>query len=254
MSNVPLALEEIPAAVKFAVSPEQLPVEDEHSHLLHNTAGDELCFWGIERLLTYHYVRRILFAEGHVTPEVFYSWSLREQADFVWQKLFVNRLSDCTDEGRKGVILVMQCFGLDPNAKNLDQAREFYREQTAEMIQQKSMKIAGVTRVVGTQDILDPAEVAFYQTKNCGFNQELRPAIRLDELLLHWLRAIPKFAEYGVDLHKDPKNEQNHDKLRKFLAETFEMLGGDIAYLASSFGPSDDPSNTQTAKGILLIE
>ena len=252
--NSALTPEEIPGAVADACSPQELIIDDEHTHLLHHTAGDDLCFWGIVRLLTYHYVRRILFNEQHVEPEVFYSWSLKEQAEFTWQKLFVNRLEDCTDEGRKGVIMVMKLLGLDPNAKTLDQVFEFYADHTAESIQKLSCRIAGVRRVVGTQDMFKAPEREFYKSGNCGWGTEMRAAVRLDEPLLHWTRAVPQLARLtGLDVSNDPRDAKTQVAVRKFLESSCKTLQ-DVAYVASSFGPEIRVDDLSTPLGILLDE
>lgn len=248
-----LTREQIPDAVGDACSPKNLVVDDLHTHLLHHTAGDEMCYWGIIRLLTYHYVRRILFAECHVTPKKFYKWDLEKQARFVWQKLFVDRLSDCSDEGRKGVIMVMQQLGLDPNAKTLDEVFTFYKDQTAEQIQALSREKAGVRRVVGTQDVFNATERKFYETRNCGFDNEMQPALRLDELLIHWGRAVPQLNSLGFNVSNDPTSKSTQKQIRSFLEGAHELLG-DVAYVASSFGPEIRVNDLSSPTGILLNE
>ena len=81
-NNSPLAATEIAAAVEEEAGPQQLVVDDWHTHLLSPLAGPELSLHGVDRLLTYHYVRRKLFAAGHVGPEEFASWDLEKQGDF----------------------------------------------------------------------------------------------------------------------------------------------------------------------------
>ena len=74
-----LSRDQIPAVVAEETSAQRLIVDDWHTHLLGPQAGPQLCLYGIDQQLTYHYVRRKLFAAGHVAPATFYSWSLEQQ-------------------------------------------------------------------------------------------------------------------------------------------------------------------------------
>ena len=81
-SDTPQNGGEIAAVVEEEVGPQRLIVGDWHTHLLSPLAGPALSLHGVDRLLTYHYVRRKLFAGGHVSPEEFISWDLEKQGDF----------------------------------------------------------------------------------------------------------------------------------------------------------------------------
>ena len=86
-STLPLFRDQIPTVVAEETSAQRLIVDDWHTHLLGPQAGPQLCLYGIDQQLVYHYVRRKLFAAGHIDPATFYSWSLEQQGDFTWQKL-----------------------------------------------------------------------------------------------------------------------------------------------------------------------
>ena len=127
-ATLPLFRDQIPAVVAEETSAQRLIVDDWHTHLLGPQAGPQLCLYGIDQQLTYHYVRRKLFAAGHIDPATFYSWSLEQQGDFTWQKLFADAASDPFDEGCRGVVVALEALGLDPNADTLDEARQFYAD------------------------------------------------------------------------------------------------------------------------------
>ena len=48
--------------------------------------------WGIDELLTYHYLEAELFRSSDIKPEQYWSMSKKEQADAIWQTLFVDHL------------------------------------------------------------------------------------------------------------------------------------------------------------------
>ena len=120
--------DQIPDVVAEETSAQRLIVDDWHTHLLGPQAGPQLCLYGIDQQLAYHYVRRKLFAAGHIDPATFYSYSLEQQGDFTWQKLFASAASDPFDEGCRGVVVALEALGLDPNAATLNQARQFYAD------------------------------------------------------------------------------------------------------------------------------
>ena len=53
--------------------------------------------------------------------------SKTQQADLVWQTLFVENTP--ISEATRGVITVLNAFGLNPNASNLSESRAFFRSQ-----------------------------------------------------------------------------------------------------------------------------
>src|SRR3982751_4752287 len=87
------------------------PVIDIHTHLFAPAFG-ELSLFGIDELLTYHYLIAELFRSTQVSPETFWQMNKTEQADLIWKTLFVENtpLSDAT----QGIITVLTAFGLDP--------------------------------------------------------------------------------------------------------------------------------------------
>merc|ERR1719181_456696 len=85
-----LTLANIANAVLQAVQDQE--VIDVHTHLLPPTHG-KLMLWGIDELLTYHYLisEYFMVAPGDMTHEKFFAQSKKEQAEQVWNGLFVER-------------------------------------------------------------------------------------------------------------------------------------------------------------------
>ncbi len=248
-SDTPLNGGEIAAGVEEEVGPQRLIVGHRHTHLLSPLAGPALSLHGVDRLLTYHYVRRKLFAGGHVSPEEFISWDLEKQGDFTWQTLFVDAPSDGFDEGCHGVTVAMRELGLDPNASTLTEARQFYADTDPETIQQRCMQLAGVNRIVGTQDVFNDDERAYYE--NGEWDERYYSAFRLDELVLHYPRAVAKLKSWSYGVDDDPASASSVAEIRRFLKDWQDKLHN-VVYGACSFPPTCRVDDTQTQEGAIL--
>ena len=64
------------------------PVIDIHTHLFSPEFG-ALNLYGIDELLTYHYLVAELFRSNPISPDDFWKLEKSRQADLVWQTLFV---------------------------------------------------------------------------------------------------------------------------------------------------------------------
>src|ERR1051326_638640 len=81
---------------------------DVHTHLF--APSFSLMLWGIDELLTYHYLEAELFRFAPITPEQYWSLTKPERADLVWKTLFVENTP--VSEAARGVIAVLDAFGL----------------------------------------------------------------------------------------------------------------------------------------------
>jgi hypothetical protein len=169
--------EELRAEVELVVN--STPVVDVHTHLF-PSEFNELCLFGIDELLTYHYLVAEAFRSARITPEKFWSLSKTAQADLVWKTLFVDNTP--TSEAAQGIISVLDVFGLDTRAEDLREAREFFNSQRlAEHIDQV-FELARVSGVVMTNDLLDETEREVWHS---GFTvgSRFKSSLRLDRLL-----------------------------------------------------------------------
>src|SRR5688572_31023905 len=64
------------------------PITDIHTHLYAPAFG-ELLLWGIDDLLVYHYLIAEAFRYFEMPYEKFWAMSKTEQADAVWNALFI---------------------------------------------------------------------------------------------------------------------------------------------------------------------
>ncbi|HXQ74401.1 MAG TPA: hypothetical protein VN844_28100 [Pyrinomonadaceae bacterium] len=168
--------EELRAEVELVVN--STPVMDVHTHLF-PSEFNELCLYGIDELLTYHYLGAETFRSARITPGQFWSMSKTGQADLVWKTLFVDNTP--TSEAAQGIVSVLDVFGLDTRAEDLKEAREFFRSQRLTEHINQVFDIARVSGVVMTNDPLDEAEGEIW--KNVNVDQRFKSSLRLDRLL-----------------------------------------------------------------------
>src|SRR6266853_2348517 len=100
---------------------------DIHTHLFTPALGS-LGLWGIDELLTYHYLEAELFRFSPITPEQYWTLSKTLRADLVWKTLFVDNTP--LSEASRGVIAVLDALKLDTASKSLEPSRAYFRKQT----------------------------------------------------------------------------------------------------------------------------
>ncbi|MBV9926765.1 MAG: glucuronate isomerase, partial [Acidobacteria bacterium] len=169
------------------------PVIDLHTHLYAPEFGG-LGLSGIDELLTYHYLIAETFRSARVGSEEFWRMSKSEQADLVWRTLFVENTP--VSEAARGVVTVLDAFGLDTAAEDLSEAREFFREQEPLSHLSRVLEIAGVSDVVMTNDPFDPREVRVWE-EGAGGDRRFRAALRMDGLLNDWENSSAELAAQG---------------------------------------------------------
>ena len=169
--------EELRTRVEIVVN--SIPVMDVHTHLF-PSEFNELCLYGIDELLTYHYLTAETLRSARIPHDHFWQLSKTEQADLVWQTLFVD--NSPTSEAARGIVTVLDAFGLDTRAENLGEARAFFNSRRLDEHIDRVFDIARVNGVVMTNDPFDETEGQIWKS---GINADPRfkSALRLDRLL-----------------------------------------------------------------------
>jgi hypothetical protein len=187
---------------------------DVHTHLFAPSFGP-LGLWGIDELVTYHYLEAELFRSSGIAPAYYWSLSKREKADKIWQTLFVENAP--VSEATRGVIAVLSALGLSTGARDLGQARQFFAEQTVDSHINRVLELAGVSEVVMTNDPLDPAEAPVWTS---GIEPDVRfhAALRLDRLLNKWEEHWQLLLAGGYDVDAAASGK-SADSARRFLAD-----------------------------------
>ena len=123
--DVPLTEEQIPLAVEDVLTATQFV--DIHTHLYPPAFG-KVGLWGIDELLTYHYLEAEFFRSSSTTPQQYWALSKQEQAEAIWRALFIENTP--VSEATRGVIAVLQAFQLPTDRSGLAEARAFFKAQT----------------------------------------------------------------------------------------------------------------------------
>ncbi|HEY3938645.1 MAG TPA: glucuronate isomerase [Bryobacteraceae bacterium] len=167
------------------------PFIDIHTHLFKPSLG-ALGLWGIDELLTYHYLEAELFRSCDITPARYWSMSKTEQADLIWQTLFVDNLP--VSESTRGVTAVLKAFDLPTASKDLTAARKFFASRKLESHIEEVFKLADITEVVMTNDPLDPNEAPLWEKRSADHNQ-FHAVLRLDRVLKSG-KSVPEAKEF----------------------------------------------------------
>jgi hypothetical protein len=216
-------------AVRKAVA--DCTITDIHTHLFPPSHGD-LLLWGVDELLTYHYLVAELFATapGIVSYQDFWRLEKRRQADLIWETLFIQ--NSPISEARRGVLTTLRKLGLDVGDRDLSEIRAWFGEQRIETYLPKVFEIAGLDYAVMTNDPFVSAEAAQWDAGKPGAEM-LRTALRIDQMIVNWKQARGMMSEYGfqaADL-----DEESFAEARRFLDSWIKKL--DPLYMAASLPP-----------------
>src|SRR5215475_4686881 len=137
------------------------PVIDMHTHLFAPNFG-RLLPWGIDDLLTYHYLEAELFRFSDIRPQQYWTLTTPERADLIWRTLFVDNTP--VSEATRGVVAVLTALGLDPASASLQPFRTFFAGLDLADHIRHVLELAGVSEVVMTNDPLDPGEAPLWES------------------------------------------------------------------------------------------
>ncbi|MCF7669653.1 MAG: glucuronate isomerase, partial [Verrucomicrobia bacterium] len=168
-------------------------VLDIHTHLYAPAFG-KLLLWGIDELLVYHYLLAEAFRYFKLPYDKFHAMSKAEQAELVWDELFVKRSP--VSEACRGVITSLNRLGLEPRQKDLNLLRKWFAEQDTDEYVSRCMELAGVDSLCMTNSPFDDAE---RQVWDSGFDGDGRfvAALRIDPLLVSWPKTCEWLKENG---------------------------------------------------------
>ena len=207
------------------------PVYDLHTHLYPPHFGS-LMLWGIDELLTYHYLVGESIVASGIADDAFWAMSLQKQADFIWRTLFVERAP--ISEACRGVLTVLHRLGLDASCRDLNQHRAFFRAQKPAEYLDKVLLSAGVGTVVMTNDIFDAGEREVW-LKGPQRDPRFKAVLRIDPLLLGWPKVCESLAGTGYNASAD-LGSRSMAEVRRFLNEWIERTGA--IYVAVSLPPT----------------
>ncbi len=228
-----MAEKAILAAVRKAV--DSARVVDMHTHIYEPRFGG-LLLWGIDELLTYHYLIAELFrARPDIAYEKFWNMPKPAQAELVWKELFVERSP--VSEAARGVVTCLEAMGVKPGPKALAEARKMLAGCKVEDHVDRVFKLAGVEKVVMTNDPFDDAEREVWLAGKGPRDDRFAAALRIDALLNDWPAAAAKMRAMGYEPSggESGPDAAGDKEVRRFLADWKTRMKP--AYLAASLPP-----------------
>ena len=194
-------------------------VTDMHTHLYPSVFG-KIGLWGIDELLTYHYLEAEFFRYSETTPEQYWAFSKREKADAIWHTLFVENTP--VSESCRGVIAVLSAFGLPTESSDLSDARAFFSSRSLEDHIRNVFKLAGLRTVVMTNDPLDPEEGPVWM-QGVTPDPAFLPVLRLDRLLREWSDPWEQLRSQGYKVD-DLGSATCIREIRRFLSDWYARM------------------------------
>ncbi|UQZ82099.1 hypothetical protein SK3146_01256 [Paenibacillus konkukensis] len=207
-------------------------VTDIHTHLFAESFGD-LLLWGVDELLTYHYLIAETFRfRPELSYDSFWSMSKREQADLIWQTLFIEHSP--YSEACRGVVTVLNRLGFDLKTRDLNAYREYFESVSASDYIDRILELAKVKTVVMTNDPFDAYERSKW-AENGNTDPRFLAALRIDPLLNLWDSSWSKLAEQGYAVSSDLSGDTMAE-IRRFLSDWISRMNP--LYMAVSL-PND---------------
>jgi len=253
---------------------EAQPIIDKHTHLYppsfgtpdpNPTATDEagLLLWGVDELLTYHYLIAEVF---RVVPATtlsyadFWKMSRTERADHIWKHLFIERTP--ISEACRGVLTSLKLLGLDPDEKDLRKHRQWFAEQDPSAYIDRVMELSNVASITMTNEVFNDNErQRWLEDPNVGGDPRFEAVLRIDPMLREWPRAAALLREWGYEV-QGQLTEQTIGEAQRFLRDWIGKMNA--IYLAVSLPPAfrypsaavegeKDPGETVLEKVILPV-
>ena len=241
--------EEIKSLVRRVV--EETEVIDIHTHLFDPSFG-KLLLWGIDELLTYHYLIAEAMRFLDMPYDDFWGMSKREQADLIWETLFVKRSP--ISEAARGVLTTLNKLGLDVSKRDLNAYRSYFESVKLEDYIDRVFELSKVKYVVMTNNPFDEEERRVW-LEGRREDPRFKPALRIDPILTDWERTSGIMRSWGYDVMErvEPKTAA---EVRRFLNEWIDRMKP--VYMAASLPPTfrvpcDEPASILMEEAVLPV-
>jgi hypothetical protein len=204
----------LPDQIRTAVAQElgAIPFVDVHTHLFMPSLGP-IGLWGIDELITYHYLEAELFRSSRITPAEYFALPKLAKAELIWKTLFLDNAP--VSEATRGVIAVLNAFNL-PVSGDLKEARAFFASRRIESHIKDVFKLAGISEAVMTNDPLDPSEAPAWE-RGAERDPQFHAVLRLDRILNKWDQHWQILRQQGYAVERDGSGNSTAE-VRRFLS------------------------------------
>ncbi len=172
---------------------QETSVYDIHTHL-YDPAFGPLLLWGIDDLLVYHYLVAEGFRYFEIPYDKFWSLSKTQQADLIWEALFVQHSP--LSEACRGVVTTLQSLGLDARKRDLPSLRKWFQKWRVEDYVTRCMELGGVRQICMTNSPLDDLERPVWE-REWTRDERFTSGLRIDPLLLDWPNTTRRLRAWG---------------------------------------------------------
>ena len=207
-------------------------ITDIHTHLFSQPFG-ELLLWGIDELLTYHYLIAEVFRKSDVSYPEFWAMTKSQQAELIWQTLFIE--NSPISEACRGVVTTLNALGLNVGSRNLQDYRDYFADTTVDAFIDTVFESSNVSKVVMTNDPFDPAEAPVWESEDTG-DERFEAALRMDVLINNYQETAYEHLK-NLDYDVDPtlSSEKSYKEVRRFLETWIQRMNP--KYMAVSLPP-----------------
>lgn len=206
-------------------------ITDIHTHLYSPEFG-ELLLWGMDELLTFHYLVSETMRWVDIPYDDFWAMSKKDQANLVWKTLFIDHSP--VSEAARGVLTMLNALGLDTASRDLDYYRSALSEQSASEYVDRIFELVNIESVVMTNDPFDDLERPTWLAGK-GHDPRFHAALRIDFLLNNWTKAWPRLKDWGYKVSAS-LDEATCSEVRRFLIDWAEKMRA--LYMAASLPPT----------------
>ena len=210
---------------------DETPILDIHTHICPPRFG-ELLLWGVDELVTYHYLIAEVFRVAPMPYDQWWAMSKPQQADHIWKHLFIERSP--ISEACRGVLTVLNKLGIDATQRNLNEIRAYFAATSAEAYVDTVFKTANVKSVIMTNDPFDDIERRVWLDGGAETDPRFQAVLRIDPLLTDWTNTADRLKAWGYDVKGD-LGQSDVAAVRTFLTEWIERINP--RYLAVSLTP-----------------
>lgn len=223
-----------------------IPITDMHTHLYAPQFGG-LLLYGIDELLTYHYLIAEYFRQTDTPYDTFWALGKEQQADAIWQTLFIDHSP--ISEACRGVVTTLHQLGLDPGTRNLGEYRAWFKAQQPEEHLERVFKTSNLKCAVMTNDPFDEVERPVWEGGYEG-HPLLHAALRIDPLINAWPSSYKRLQGWGYDVEETLTPGTLHE-VRRFLEDWLKRMNA--LYMAVSL-PPDFRVPDESDRAILIRE
>ncbi len=233
---------ELRAVIKEKLA--KVEIVDVHTHLF-PAAFDRMLLWGIDEVLTYHYLIAEYFRYSDMEYREFFQLPKSVQAELVWETLFLKRSP--VSEAQRGVLTILSKLGLDVGSRSLQTYRDYYNNLTLDEQIDTVFDLAGVKEIVMTNDPFDPEERQIWK-RGIEVDPRFRSSLRIDPLLMDYAEASKVLQAEGFQVDRD-FGGSSAAEVRRFLEDWIVRIKA--LYMAASLPPSFAVSDGSLTSRIL---